>query len=345
VTRQAQALLLAVALMVGGSSRALAQETDGTNRTDGNEEAENGNEEADNGEEAGNTDQDGGFDRLDNGSRALNPSLVAQQEDNGVSRVKLTVEQAGSTVLTTAVPGWVLECDWLEWERPSEHDVLDRADAASRAAVDHSVFALDPEVPWGVVICPSGVDTNGTYAANTFYAWLLEDPPPQVVLDLLVATAYAAVEFPVQVGWSAPFGDEDAPMITQLPTWLWIEPEVWQPRSATTPEVYGITATVTATPVDVEFSSNNDQAVDCGPNLGPPYDFSRAEDDQHSDCTITYHHSSAVGEWDLTSTLTWAITYTCSQHCGPGTLPDYSVVNTRPVRVAELQAVLVTPQS
>jgi hypothetical protein len=166
------------------------------------------------------------------------------------------------------------------------------------------------------------------------------------VLEWLVDYAYALVEIPVQVGWSAPFGDEDAPLITQLPTWLWVDPEVWAPRSATTPEVFGITATVTVTPAEVVFEGADGEVVGCGPNLGPPYDFDRAEEDQHSDCTLTYHHSSAVGEWSLTSAITWEVTYTCSPAvCGPGTLPPVTIANTRPVRVAELQAVLVAPST
>jgi hypothetical protein len=166
------------------------------------------------------------------------------------------------------------------------------------------------------------------------------------VLDWLVAYAYALVEVPVQVGWGAPFGDEDAPMITQLPTWLWVEPDVWSPRSATTPDVLGLRATVTVTPTNVTFTGPDNETVDCGPNLGPAYDFTRAEEDQHSDCTLTYRHSSDVGDWELTSTITWDVTYFCSPvECPPGIMPPLTVTNTRPVRVAELQAVLVAPTS
>ncbi|MCP5035403.1 MAG: hypothetical protein GY939_26690 [Actinomycetia bacterium] len=207
------------------------------------------------------------------------------------------------------------------------------------------VIEGEPDQEWSVVFCGSGVDTGGALPTGVLSAWRIGDRPPQVVLDWLVDYAYASVEIPAQVGWSAPFGDEVAPVITQLPTWLWIEPAVWGPRSATTPPVFGITATVTITPVNVSFEGADGEVVDCGPNLGPVYDFNQSEEAQHSDCTLTYHHSSAVGDWSLVSTITWEVTYTCSAFCGPGTREPFTVVNTRDVRVAELQAVLTTPDT
>ena len=172
-------------------------------------------------------------------------------------------------------------------------------------------------------------------------AWRLGDPPPQVFMDWLVAMAYASVELPVQVGDSAPVGDEKAPMITQLSSWLWISDQVWVPRTATTAPVFGVTATVTATPKRVWFEGANHDWVDCEANTGRPYNFSLKDSQQHSNCTLTYHHSRAVGEWSLSSTIEWEATFTCSSGCAPGQLPDYVVTNTRPVRVAEIQALLV----
>jgi len=133
-------------------------------------------------------------------------------------------------------------------------------------------------------------------------------------------------------------------MVTQLPTWLWIEPAAWSPQSATTPPVFGITATATATPINVSFEGADGEVVDCGANTGPAYDFNRSGEDQDSDCVVTYRHSSAVGDWPLRSSVTWQATYACSAYCGSGSFPPYTVTSTRPVRVAELQAILTVSE-
>ena len=246
----------------------------------------------------------------------------------------------GSFFTSPAVPDWVLACNWDVW---TTEEVLSYFGQFQDFVLQPDVAGGDPDERWSVVYCGTSVDTGGAVPTGVLRAWRIGERPPQAVLDWLVAYAYASVQIPAQVGWSAPFGDDQAPMITQLPTWLWVEPEVWAPQSATTPPVFGITATVTVTPLNVTFEGADGQVVDCGANLAPVYDFSRAEEDQHSDCTLTYHHSSAVGEWHLTSTVTWGVTYICSAYCGPGTLPSLTATSTRPVQVAELQAVLVNP--
>jgi hypothetical protein len=161
-----------------------------------------------------------------------------------------------------------------------------------------------------------------------------------IIQDWIVAQAIASVPIPVQVGLSAPFGDDAAPMITQLPSWLWVDEAVWQPVSATPPPVFGATATATATPYRVEFFGPDGDYVDCGPNSGPVYDFSLPEDAQSSDCTITFRHSSSVGEFELVSKIYWEITWVCTNFCGSGTLDaPFTTTRTRAVRVAELQAI------
>jgi hypothetical protein len=238
------------------------------------------------------------------------------------------------------LPDWMLACEWREVTR------LEAAAFESTAPFDATPTGDEvenPDEPWAIVVCPvspEAVAVNVQVAVSgLLYSWPLGGPPPQVFLDWLVARAYASVEVPVQVGQGAPFGDEAAPLITQLPTWLWADPSVWAPRFATTPPVFGVTATVTATPANLSFAGAEGERVDCGANDGPVYDFTASEQAQSSPCTLTYRHSSSVGDWTLSSTITWAISYTCSAFCGPGVLPDIVVTSTRGVRVAELQAI------
>lgn len=251
----------------------------------------------------------------------------------------------GVLVGSPGVPGWVSECEWeVLTTAEVEAEISWDGGAPNSATILRGGEALDdPKQKWSWVYCPLGVSEGGLVGG--VYIWPVDSEPPQAVQDWLVAWGQGLVRVPSQVGWGAPFGDEGAPMITQFPTWLWVEPEVWVPVSATTPAVFGMEATVTATPVRVVFEGAEGEWVDCGANLGPVYDFSRSEEDQDSFCTLTWHHSSAVGEWSLTSFVTWEFRWVCSRWCGSGTLEPLTVVVERPVVVAELQAVLkATPE-
>ncbi len=258
--------------------------------------------------------------------------------------VDLEGSLAGRKVKGPGAPAWLRACTWRTWsvEEKDAHFAQLSVGGGGASPV------VAGEEQWGVVFCHPGVEeaaglNPAILVTGVLSTWPLSDGLPQVVLDYLVALGYASVDIPVQVGDAAPFGDTDTPLITQLPTYLWVDPGVWQPRSATTPPVFGVTATVTATPSRVVFDNSAGDQVDCGANLGPPYDFTRSDDEQHSDCTLTFRHTSAVEDWTLSSTIWWTVSYACSSGCGAGTLPPFVVRNTRPVRVAELQAVLLPP--
>ncbi len=195
---------------------------------------------------------------------------------------------------------------------------------------------------WAYLRCPPNEHTMAINPLIEFShmlsMWPVGESPPAEVVDVVVQQAIGSLEVPATAGVSAPFGDEQAPMITQLDTWLWIDGTVWQARTAAAGPVFGITATATATPTHVEWSTL-EQTVDCGANTGAIYDFTRPDDTQRSDCTVVYRHSSVVEDATLTAAITWRITYGCNVPCGSGVYGDLVVVTERPVRVAELLAV------
>ena len=277
------------------------------------------------------------------GSAESNTLIHAGQSDTGAF-VDLEGSLAGRQVTGPGAPAWLRACSWRTWSAEEK----DAYFAQFSVGFGSSGPLVEGEEEWGVVFCHPGVEeaaglNPAMLTTGVLSTWPLADGLPQVVLDYLIALGYASVDIPVQVGDAAPFGDDDTPLITRLPTYLWVDPAVWRPRSATTPPVFGVTATVTATPSRVVFDNNAGDQVDCGANLGPPYDFGRSDDEQHSDCTLTFRHTSAVDDWTLSSTIWWTVTYACSSDCGAGALPPFVVRNTRPVRVAELQAVLLPP--
>jgi len=251
----------------------------------------------------------------------------------------------GRTTMGPGMPGWLRECVGHTWSYFDKEFYFANLRGAT---IYRDTFVPKPgnevDDTWYYLICPNSPQAlaNSSILEGTgiFGTWKQDTRPPQVVLDAIVGRSIASVELPHAFGQGAPMGTEDIPFITQLPTWLWIDEANWQPRSVTPPPIFGITATATATPINVTFTGDN-ESVDCGPNLGPPYNFNLKENQQHSDCTLTYRHSSNVGNYTLSNTTTWAVTWTCNQFCGSGTAENMVVPSHRDVIVAELQAILV----
>ncbi len=260
----------------------------------------------------------------------VNPSATTA---NNTLRAEITATREIAPVSGLGVADWVLDCTWFQLPATELPAYLTGTGGAGNIPAD---TIDDPEQPWSIVEC-TGI--------GTLNFWPTGDPLPDNIRDWLVARARAAVAFPIQIGQAAPFGDNNAPLITQLPTWLWIDETVWTPISATPTPVFGHTATATATPTNVTFAANTGETIDCGPNLGPPFNFSLPDNAQTSPCTLTYRHSSAINDWTLTTTITWAITWTCTPTCGTGTLANQTITTTRPVRVAEYQALNIAPNN
>jgi hypothetical protein len=169
-----------------------------------------------------------------------------------------------------------------------------------------------------------------------FERWIEGEPPPQNVLDLVIARAQAAAQLPSEGLVASPAGTVDVPLITQLATWLWIDDAVWRAVTATPEPIFGITATVTATPYRVTFGTGpGGETIDCGNNNGTVWD---TEADETA-CSLTWHHTSATGDQTLTATVHWNATYVCTAFCGTGDLPDYITQINQTVTVAELQAI------
>jgi hypothetical protein len=136
----------------------------------------------------------------------------------------------------------------------------------------------------------------------------------------------------------------DREQLVHLRTWLWVDRAGWGPRWATA-SVPGVSATVTAVPVSVTWAMGDGSRVVCrGP--GTPYDPARPERAQRPSCSYVYRHSSAgqpAGQFTVTATATWQITWTAGGGPGSGTLPPLSRSSQVGLRVAEVQALNTTP--
>ena len=132
------------------------------------------------------------------------------------------------------------------------------------------------------------------------------------------------------------------PQLVDLPVWLWVNPAIWAPRSATA-AVPGERVTVTAAPVAVTWRMGDGSVVVChGP--GTPYTSRYRAASPSPDCGHTYRRSSAGqagGAYHVTAAITWNITWQAAGGTG-GALPPLFSTAAAAFRVAESQAVNTT---
>ncbi len=123
-----------------------------------------------------------------------------------------------------------------------------------------------------------------------------------------------------------------------VPTWLWVDGP-WVPVSATA-AVGAVTATVTATPVDVVWDTGDGTTTTC--DAGTPYDPTRPPAGQRSRCTHVFTRTSAGrpgGTYAVTATVTYEVTWSASSG-GAGALGTLTRSTTIPVTVTEAQALI-----
>lgn len=191
---------------------------------------------------------------------------------------------------------------------------------------------FDPE-QYYILVC---TDADGQEVVNEIREFGAPAATPVVDPEVLAeqASAQLALSPPsIQLSPKA-----DVNQIVQLPTWMWVSN--WEPDSATA-SVPGVSATVTAAPASVTWDmGNGDQVICSGP--GTPFDFSRPEEEQSTDCSYTYRHSSTSrpgGVYQVSATMTYDVSWSASGAPGGGALPAVSETTTFPLRVLEIHAV------
>jgi hypothetical protein len=174
--------------------------------------------------------------------------------------------------------------------------------------------------------CPIGAAPAGAPAAGPG----LPDPA------VLAALARQTLGLPSPVIRSSPA--ENALQLTNLPTWLWINPAEWVPESKTA-TVPGESVTATATPVSVTWHPGDGSTVTCQ-GAGTPYSSADNPAAASPDCGHTYTASSAGqpgGAFRATATITWDVTWQGAGGAG-GALPPLFTTAVAAFRVAESQA-------
>lgn len=193
--------------------------------------------------------------------------------------------------------------------------------------------ALKPGDRYGLVC----TDENGQEVVNEIREYNPGAPGgPPVDPEVLAEQAVSQLDVAAPVIELSPRAEIN--QVTQLATWMWVTN--WEPDSATV-SVPGVSATVTATPRSVTWDmGNGDQVVCDGP--GAPYDFERRAEEQSTDCSYTYRHSSTTqlgGVYQVSATMSYDVSWSAAGAAGGGTLPAVAQTSTLPVRVIEIQVV------
>ena len=168
--------------------------------------------------------------------------------------------------------------------------------------------------------------------------WVAGAPPAQAAApspEVLARQAVSRLKLPPLSLSMSPAGTQ----LVTVPTWLWIDPAFWRPRSATA-QVPGVVVTATASPSRVVWSTGDGTTLTC---TGPGTAWTPGTDPATPSptCGHTYRRSSAGmpgGTFPVTATVSWDVVWAGGGQ--GGTVPGLSTTSTAAVRVAEVQAVV-----
>lgn len=268
----------------------------------------------------------------------LGPSLPALADDGPGGWVDVDEDGSqidvgasdGETTPGDTGEGGTPECEWI-YVPADEVDLMFALIGSSEAAdtLDPDGEITDPlDFEWYWMSCPDG---QGGFT-NDLIPVPREDPvDPTDLRDEAIDTL--SLPFPTVA--MNPAGDQ----VVHIESWLWVDDAIWTTHSKSV-SAGGVTTTVTAAPKRVIWDLGNGDTVVCG-GPGKPYDPSIPSDEQATDCSYTYTHTSAGQPGDAyqaTATIEWTVSWTVTGAPGGGPLPALFTSSPVTVRVSEMQA-------
>lgn len=194
---------------------------------------------------------------------------------------------------------------------------------------------------WWIESCPVA---GGGLATTVLWITSLASAPPAsgTSPSLIAQQAEKSIPLPLP---GLEFNPSDY-SVTNLATWLWIDPAMWHAYSASA-SAAGITATVTAAPVSVTWTMGDGSSgvVCAGP--GVPYDQSIPSDQQSTYCSYVYRRSSAgeptsggpnSASFPVAAIVTWQVSWTSSVGVS-GVLPPLYTSATAARRVEQIESI------
>ncbi|MGH9268455.1 MAG: hypothetical protein ACRD0D_09790 [Acidimicrobiales bacterium] len=212
---------------------------------------------------------------------------------------------------------WLLSMSAAAWADQGAGAWTDDTGIGATAETDGSLVGVKPSTSRAKPTCtypyalsPEGQDTGDRMAANGWgpprgeepgkwyrricydadgnelfgdVVWLRDRADPSALAQR--ALSYTPLTAP-GIGLN-PAGEQ----VVNVATWLWVDPALWSTQTATA-SVAGLSVTTTATPQRVIWDLGNGDSIVCG-GPGTPYDSSKPESAQHTDCSYMYRRSSA----------------------------------------------------
>lgn len=192
---------------------------------------------------------------------------------------------------------------------------------------------------WQDVTCPNGLLEPGGRAL-----WPVGDAIPQRIVDALRRQASENKLLPLFYANGAPSGSGDDPFVTGVETHLWLDSARFSPVQSVAEIPDLVRVTVTATPRDPIWNAGDGTASFTCNGPGEPWN----DGDRVAECGHTYRNSTSTsgsGTFTLAVTTIWDVQYECvnlagGPGCGSAALPQRMITSTRPVQVAEIQAIV-----
>jgi hypothetical protein len=173
-------------------------------------------------------------------------------------------------------------------------------------------------------------DADGGSLFARYFEYRAGTPPVSPFRLALAASATLALGHPEP----RTNPDRSVAQLVGIDTWLWIDEGSWEPLTATA-TIPGLSATVTATPVRTTWDMGDGAPPVVCDGPGTPYDTSRPEAGQRTDCSHLYQ---VRGSYTATATITWRTTWSATNG-ESGTLASAGRSTRFPMAVAERQAV------
>jgi enoyl reductase len=208
---------------------------------------------------------------------------------------------------------------------------------------------------WSLVVSPTaapGAALDCLTSIQNVYDWVGEGEPapPANAIDARTLALLAAAQIRVpDTTVSMNPGDTVAKTVN-LPTWVWLNPDVFKPvsvRASLNGPGFALSATTTAAPDHLHIDPGTSEATvfpgggattDCpfeNGHIGQAYQPGQKGNPL---CGVTYEHSTTNGPFQLRATLTWRISWTSSTGEG-GNLANGTFGKAVPVDVPEVQVV------
>jgi len=159
--------------------------------------------------------------------------------------------------------------------------------------------------------------------------------------------AVATIRFPHPSGHRSPSEDllfhGYAFSYVNLWTFFWTDPATWHPVTASA-SAAGVTATVTATPVELVFDpGDGSDPVSCDGPGRPWVDADGFSPPSDGACAYQYRHVSPTHQpFTSTQSIVWALTWTGTGHTG-GTIPSITTSTSGQLQVMQIETVVVDP--